>query len=117
MPVGPTGKTAQKTVHSDVLADWPQCNAILTEGGTKLTRIPAGEDDSLDEGNGQEDGRGAREASMQRRLKEVLIRSPPDWSHRRCRAALMGGGGLEERRLVVVKMEEAFVPNAPRHLA
>lgn len=58
-----------------------KCN---TECEIRLTRVPAGEDDSLDEGDGQQDGGGACEAPVQRRLEKVLIRSPPDWSHLCC---------------------------------
>lgn len=91
------------------MLDRPQCISRLTPSKrttgcqARLTGVPAGEDDGLDEGNGQQDGRGACEAPVQRRLEKVLIRSPPDWSHLRCQAALSGRGGT--KCLVVVDTE------------
>src|SRR4051812_5511441 len=47
---------------------------------------------------------------MQRRLEKVLIRSPPDWSHVRCRAASNVQGAVvrkgKQRRRSRSKMEK-----------
>lgn len=101
-------------VQSVSRLDQGQCS---TGCRTRLTRVPAGEDDGLDESDGQKDCRRACEAPVQRRLEKVLIRSPPDWSHLRCQAALSEGkgetdvvGGWQRKAWLRPKMEEA----APR---